>query len=166
MKFSAPPAVQNILDLAQPYSPYLLAVAICAALGLALGVIRINVSTGASEQPERWALPSLTPPQIPNMTADEVTASFWTEQPREAKKTAETEPVKKPEGQWRFIGTIDQGQILVAVIEVDGKKLQRLKSGDFLPDGSSLKEVSESAISIERQGALQSMRLFLEKKVE
>src|SRR5690606_8463120 len=83
---------------------------------------------------------------------------IWTADPSKAKTTVE----KKPEGPpWRFIGTIDDGKARIAVIELDrGKRVQRLASGQPLPNGSLIKKVGTSELIYDENGVEKVLKLF------
>lgn len=155
-----PYSVPQLLAAARQYTPHLTALGICVILGTAWGLLRINATAKLPDQADRWELPSIAPPVLTELTADQVAARFWSEQPRAPKKK-EAE-VKKPVDQWRFVGTVDQGTLLLAVIETEGK-VRRLKAGDTLPDGGTIVDVSEGALAIDAQGTPQTLRLFVEK---
>lgn len=161
---SLPHSLPQALSTLRQYTPHLTAVGVCILLGIALGILRMNAAANVPEQAERWALPKITPPTIVDLTAEQIAARFWSEQPRAAKTKAVVE-VKKPVEQWRFVGTVDQGATLLAVIETAGK-ISRLKIGQTLPDGAVITEITEGKLSIDRQGTPQTLLLFVEKKPE
>ncbi len=53
---------------------------------------------------------------------------------------------KKPE--WRMLATVVKGQDKYLLIQVDGKKLESVKEGERLPDGSLLKTLSRKMYTI------------------
>lgn len=155
--------LHTLRGLAQQYLPQFILLGTFLTAGVGLGLIQINFSVGTSDQIEKWSLPVSLPMNPSSLSDDEISTRFWTEQPRASKK--KDEPTKKAVAvvPWKFLGTVDQGKTLVAVITTDNGKVRRLSNGDALPDGSIITQISSGVLSLERDGKASTIRLFLEK---
>jgi hypothetical protein len=158
-------SLAQIRLLIQPYIPHITALGLFALAGAAVGTVQIRASAGASMESEKWMLPSLEAVRGSTLVEDELAVSFWSEQPRERKK--KTEAVKAaPTSPWAFLGTVKQGEEIVAVISIENTKIRRLNVGDALPDGMTIAQIANGSITIEGQGVAKALRLFSEKKPE
>lgn len=160
------PLLEDIQSTIQAFKPHLTAAGGFLAVGVAVGVLRISATANVPDQSETWSLPKITPPKAVAFSADDVGTRFWSEQPRATKKKDDDKVKKAPVIPWRFIGTVNQGAGLVAVIEIGGTKVKWMKAGEPLPDGAVISEISEGQLLIDRQGSPQTLRLFVEKKSE
>ena len=159
--------IQQGIAFARVYAIYAVVVGIFALAGLVLAILQINSSANAPAQADIWALPKVAPTAPFQMLDSDVYNQFWSEEPRAAKTKAKTETVKqKPIIPWRFLGTVDRGKLISAVIEIEGKRIQQMKNGETLPDGTAIVGIEEGALTIQRQGSAQTLRLFAEKKPE
>ena len=145
------------------FAPHVTAVAIFSLLGAAWGALNIGSSNFVDGEIEAWALPRPTILSADPLPAEGGYDRFWSEEERTPKKKV-AEPLKTPANKWRFIGTADQGISLVAVIEINGKRVQIVKIGDALPDGSTVSHIAEGELSFELEGSARTVRLFQENK--
>jgi hypothetical protein len=82
---------------------------------------------------------------------------LWVEEPGRRK----TEVANVAAAPWRFIGTVKDGEKMLAVIELDqGKRVQRLSPGDALPNGAQIMRVSAGEISYAENDAEMTLKLF------
>jgi hypothetical protein len=154
-----------IREHVRQFAPHTVLIAACSILGAAWGALEINAAGTIDEKPETWTLPQAALPQIVTASPNGISDRFLVDESRAPVKKKVTETTKKePVNKWRFIGTIDQGAVFVAAIEVNGKRVQSFKVGDTLPDGTIVTKVNKGILSFEREGTNQTMRLFEEKK--
>jgi len=165
MKWSVDDVRARVEQYAGAYATHGVALVVFAALGVGLGFLRINNSTQTPDLVEKWAMPPLQRSEPNTYPAEDFAAAFWAEQPRATKKKADAQPVKKVIP-WLFVGTVDQGKTMRAVIALDTGKLQRLQVGDALPDGATISSIASGQLTFERDGSARSIRLFAEKKAE
>jgi hypothetical protein len=165
MKENLPTALRDVFAIAQPYASHLFAIGIFAVLGIGFGLIQANSSPEKATLSDRWVLPVVSLVEGTTISAEEIGSRFWTEQPRTTKAKVAPEPVKKIVP-WAFVGTIDQGSSRVAVIVTETGKTTRLAVGQQLPDGSTITEIAEGGLSFDKDGAIRTLKLFLEAKSE
>jgi|GEM_PF-4294342 len=165
MNLTLPAPLQDALAAARPYAPHLLVVGAFALAGIGVGVIQVNSKADLPEQRDRWALPAVAGAPSTPVSVDDVTGLFWTEQPRQSRRKTAAEPPKKVTP-WTFVGTIDQGMQRVAVVATESNKILRLAPGDTLPDGAKVTDIVEGQLSFERDGASQTIKLFVEQKLQ
>ena len=156
-------ALRDKFSFAHPYAPHILAISLFALVGILLGFVRVNSATGLAPQLDKWVVPKTTKPSVAEVNAEEIASRLWTEQARASKKKAEPAIVKKV-APWSFVGTITQGGHLVAVIATEKNKILRLNASDLLPGDEKIIEIREGQISFEREGAPQTLKLFVESK--
>ena len=154
-----------IRDYARQFAPHMALIATCSILGVAWGIIEIRTAGTIDDKPETWNLPHATVSQIVTEPVSGIADRFLVNEAlTPIKKKMPDKAKKEPANLWRFIGTINQGTTLLAAIEVNGQRVQNLKSGDSLPDGSTVTNITKGILSFEREGASQTVRLFEEKK--
>ena len=154
-----------IRDYARQFTPHMALIATCVILGVAWGILEIRAAGTIDDKPETWSLPQATVSQIVTAPVNGITDRFLVDEARTPIKKKTPDKAKKgPANLWQFIGTIDQGANFLAAIEVNGQRVQNLKSGDSLPDGSTVTNITKGILSFEREGASQTVRLFEEKK--
>lgn len=62
---------------------------------------------------------------------------------------------------WRFIGTLQDGKARIALIELDqGKRIQRIASGQPLPNGGLIKKIDVNELTYDDGGTDRVLRLF------
>lgn len=158
------PAIRILQQYLFEYRPHVMALGVSLVLGVVIGIVRANTTSSAAEQAERWRLPNATNAPATGPSAEDINTLFWAETPRELKKKADPNAAKKKIEAWRFVGTVDQGPDVVAVIEIGGTKISRLKVGATLPDEAVITKIDEGELTLDRQGTPQTVRLFLENK--
>jgi len=139
------------------YLPHLLALGAAVFLGVAMGFVTILGKPPAVDTTDRWSLPRWAPyvagPKREALARDRI----WFEEP--GKRREETVVSAVPP--WRFIGTVKDGDKLLAVIELDkGKRVQRLTQGDPLPNGAPITRIGTGEISYAQDNAETTLKLF------
>lgn len=139
------------------YVPHLLALGAAVVLGLAMGFVTILGKPPAVDTTDRWSLPRWSPyvagPKREAMAQERI----WLEEP--GKRKEETVVAAVPP--WRFIGTVKDGNKLLAVIELDkGKRVQRLNQGDPLPNGAPITKIATGELSYTEDNAETTLKLF------
>ncbi len=139
------------------YVPHLTALGAAIIAGIAMGFVTIMGRPPAVDTTDRWALPRWAP-YVAGPKRDEMArASIWVEEP--GKKRDEAVKVAAPP--WRFIGTVRDGEKILAVIELDqGKRVQRLSQGEALPNGAQIVRVSAGEMSYSENDAEMTLKLF------
>ncbi|MBL8644551.1 MAG: hypothetical protein JNK21_11510 [Rhodospirillaceae bacterium] len=165
MKFALPEPLRVFEPYLVQMGPYAAALGGFAALGLLMGVIEINTSIDSKLSKEPWSLPPTAKTQVTPPDEDDIAARFWVEGPQAAKKK-KVEEKKTPLDKWTFVGTVDHGQGLVGVVVIEGKGVRNVRSGEALPDGTKITDVSDGSLSFEREGQARTIRLFAENKPE
>ncbi len=145
------------LEVLRPYAPHLGALGIALLLGLSVAIVSVSSAPPAVDTADRWPFPQWTPFRAGLQRNTLARAELWTVDPSKA-KVAE----KKPEGPpWRFIGTVQDGKARIAVIELDqGKRVQRIASGEPLPNGALIKKIDTSELIYDENGEEKVLKLF------
>lgn len=139
------------------YVPHLLALGAAVALGLTMGFVTILGKPPAVDTTDRWSLPRWAPYVSGAKRQDVARAQLWAEEPGKRKEEAVAVVVPP----WRFIGTVKDGEKLLAVIELEsGKRVQRLNPGDPLPNGAPITRISAGEISYTENNAETTLKLF------
>lgn len=155
------PALTPLLAAARPYVLHITLLGLSLTAGGLVGVAKINSSSDVALRVDAWQLPAVSPPTGRPPLDEDLYERFWTE-PGTAQKKKVVAAKAPPAPKWRFVGTTDQGEVLLAVIEIDGKRTAQIKPGGALPDGAIVTQVSEGLLSFEREGVARSLRLFEE----
>jgi hypothetical protein len=138
--------------------PHLVALGIAVALGAAVAAFKLASSPPAVDTADRWPLPKWAPYQSGQRRQDLARTSMWLEDPTKAKVVVEKKIEAPP---WRFIGTLQEGSRRVAVIELDqGKRIQRISSGEALPNGAIIKQIEANTLTYEDNGSERALKLF------
>lgn len=139
------------------YVPHLLALSAAVLLGVAMGFVTIMGKPPAVDTADRWSLPRWAP-YVAGPKREELARNpIWFEEPGKRKEEAVAVAVAP----WRFIGTVKDGDKLLAVIELDrGKRVQRLNQGDPLPNGAPITRISTGEISYAENNAEMTLKLF------
>lgn len=147
----------NIEEL-RPYFPHLIALGIAALLGLTVATFKISGDPAAVDTADRWPFPQWAPYRAGPQREALARTTLWAEDPTKAKVVTD----KRPEGPpWRFIGTVTEGTMLIAVIELDqGKRVQRIGNGQPLPNGAVIKKIDSSTLIYDENGAEKALKLF------
>lgn len=146
------------LEALRPYTAHLGALGVALLLGLGVAAFKVSSEPPAVDTADRWPFPQWAPYRTGPQRAALARAELWAEDPTKAKAVAE----KKVEGPpWRFIGTMREGATLVAVIELDqGKRIQRVSSGQPLPNGAVIKKIDTNTLIYDENGAEKALKLF------
>lgn len=156
--------IQNLLQslrILRFYVPHIVALAAAAAMGLAMGFVTVTGKPPTVDTTDRWALPRWAPYVSGPKREEMAQAALWIGDP--ARRKDETVAIAVPP--WRFIGTVKDGELLEAVIELDkGKRVQRLKQGEALPNGAPITRISTGEISYPDNDAETTLKLFGETK--
>jgi hypothetical protein len=166
-----PPRLQHVLkelserfgDL-RAYYPHLSALGIAILLGVVVAAFKLASDPPAVDTADRWPFPQWAPYRAGAQRDVLARAALWTEDPTKAKVLVE----KKPEGPpWRFIGTLQEGEVRIAVIELDqGKRVQRIAAGQSLPNGAVIKSIETNALTYDENGVEKALRLFGPQKTD
>ena len=148
--------VQDALRHLSPYRAHLAATVAALALGATVAGLRIAAMPAKSDVQDRWTLPVWTPYKAANR-ADVIANSLWGE---DADRAPKADAEKKEVPPWRFIGTIQDGRTLLAVIEIEGKRIARMKSGEDLPNGAKITAVVDGRLSYDEGGVAHTIKLF------
>lgn len=146
------------LDSLKPYVPHLAALGIAMLIGLGVALFKVSSEPPAVDTADRWPFPQWAPYRAGPQRTALARTDIWAQDPTKAKPVAEKRPDGPP---WRFIGTVREGKTLVAVIELDqGKRIQRISSGQPLPNGAVIKKIDTSTLIYDENGAEKSLQLF------
>ena len=139
------------------YVPHLVALGAAVAAGASMGFVTIFARPPAVDTADRWSLPRWAPYVAGPKREELARLQLWVEEPgkrkEEAVKVAATPP-------WRFIGTVREGSRMRAVIELEGKKVQRLSQGDALPNGAQIVTIGNGEISYNEDDSQKTLKLF------
>jgi hypothetical protein len=146
------------LGVLRPYAAHLSALGIAILIGLTVAVFKVSGSPPAVDTADRWPFPQWAPFRAGPQRNALARTNLWAEDPTKAKVVVE----KKVEGPpWRFIGTLQEGESRIAVIELDqGKRIQRVGPGQALPNGALIKKVDTSVLTYDENGVEKALRLF------
>lgn len=142
----------------RPYVPHLAVLAVAMVLGLGVGMFKATSSPPAVDIADRWPFPKWVPYRAGAKRDDLRRLAIWSQDPG---RQQEVEAVKADSPPWRFIGTMQDGDTHVAVIELDqGKRIQRVASGEPLPNGALIREISVSELVYDESGEEKTLKLF------
>jgi hypothetical protein len=146
------------LNELRDYYPHLAALGIAILLGLTVAVFKVVSDPPAVDTADRWPFPQWAPYRAGPQRDALARATIWTGDPTKAEAVVE----KKPEGPpWRFIGTLQEGPMRIAVIELDqGKRVQRITAGQTLPNGALIKSIDTTTLTYDEDGVEKALKLF------
>ncbi len=146
------------LGALRPYATHLGALGIAILFGLIVAVFKVSGSPPAVDTADRWPFPQWAPFRAGPQREVLARSTLWAEDPTKAKVVVE----KKVEGPpWRFIGTFQEGDTRMAVIELDqGKRIQRVGPGQPLPNGALIKTIDTSVLTYDENGIEKALKLF------
>ncbi|MGE0282440.1 MAG: hypothetical protein AB7P20_17760 [Rhizobiaceae bacterium] len=146
------------LEFLRPYYAHLAALGVAIALGLTVAAFKLASDPPAVDTADRWPLPQWAPYRAGPLRDALARTPIWAEDPTKAKVVVE----KKPEGPpWRFIGTLQEGKVRLAVIELDqGKRIQRVAAGQPLPNGAVITKIDTTTLTYDEGGVEKALRLF------
>lgn len=144
--------------LLRPYAAHLAVAGLALFIGLSAGIYKAMKDPAAVDTADKWPFPQWAPYRSGPLREELARTSVWSEDPSKAK----VEVVKKPEGPpWRFIGTVHDGKARIAVIELEsGKRIQRIASGQPLPNGAVIKKIDTSELVYDENGEEKVLKLF------
>lgn len=142
----------------RPYAAHLAVAGLALFIGLSVGIYKAMKDPAAVDTADRWPFPQWTPYRTGPLRDELARMNLWTDDPSKVQVVVE----KKPEGPpWRFIGTVQDGKARVAVIELDrGKRVQRIASGEPLPNGAVIKKIDTSELIYDENGEEKVLKLF------
>ncbi len=146
------------LVILRPYTAHLAVAGLALVLGLSAGVYKAMKEPAAVDTADRWPFPQWAPYRTGPLRDALARTNLWAEDPSKAKVVVETKPAGPP---WRFIGTVQDGKARVAVIELEqGKRVQRIASGQPLPNGAVIKKIDTSELIYDENGVEKVLKLF------
>jgi hypothetical protein len=149
-------------SLAEPYLPHLLALGLALMAGIAVGMVKANSTPTVGPTADRWTLPNWAPFQSGEQRGTLAAASLWGLEPQKRQEIAVEAP---PVPAWRFVGTVREGGDLLAVVELDkGRKVQRLRAGDQLPNGDRIQTVDDGRLGVVADNDERVLRIFSQDK--
>lgn len=152
------------LVILRPYTAHLAVAGLALVLGLSTGIYKALKEPAAVDTADRWPFPQWAPYRTGPLRDNLARTNIWADDPSKAKAVVE----KKPEGPpWRFIGTVQDGKARVAVIELEqGKRVQRIASGQPLPNGAVIKQIDTSELIYDENGQERVLKLFGASKTD
>jgi len=151
-------------EILRPYHPHLAALGVAFLLGLTVAAFKLSTEPEALDVADRWPFPQWKPYNAGAQRDMLASASLWAEDPSKTKPVAEVKPDGPP---WRFIGTFQEGQSRLAVIEIDqGKRIQRMEPGQPLPNGAIITRIEPTILTYDEDGLEKALRLFAPMKSE
>ena len=122
-----------------------------------MGFVTVFGRPPAVDTADRWSLPRWAPYVAGPKREELARLQLWVEEPGKRKEEAVTVAATPP---WRFIGTVKEGSRMRAVIELEGKKVQRLSQGDALPNGAQIVTIGNGEISYNEDDSQKTLKLF------
>lgn len=146
------------LVILRPYTAHLAVAGLALFIGLSAGIYKAMKDPAAVDTADKWPFPLWAPYKTVSLRDGLARINLWAEDPTKAKVVVE----KKPEGPpWRFIGTVQDGKARVAVVELEqGKRVQRIASGQPLPNGAVIKKIDTSELIYDENGEEKVLKLF------
>lgn len=152
---------QTAKAYAEPLRPYFLHLAALACvfvLGLVVAGVKVAGDPPAVDAADRWPFPKWEPYRAGPQRQALASLQVWTPDPTKAKASEEKKVAGPP---WRFIGTLQDGKARIALIELDqGKRIQRIASGQPLPNGGLIKKIDVNELTYDDGGTDRVLRLF------
>jgi len=148
----------------RPYALHLAGLAVAVVLGITVAGVKIAADPPSIDTADRWPFPKWEAYRASQLRQNNTAAQLWAVDPAKAKVAAEIKVAGPP---WRFIGTLQEGNRRVAVLELDqGKRIQRIGSGEALPNGGLIKKIEASELTYDEGGIEKVLRLFGVAKTE
>jgi Tfp pilus assembly protein PilP len=141
-----------------PYARQLAALAAIAIIGLLAGLRQVLAPIPADLTQDRWALPAWQPYRAGALRDEVLAAEIWTETPGQKKAAQPQAQVQVP--LWRFVGTVEAGAERLALVEIDGTRLQRIGVGQELPNGARIQAVGVGELTYAESGSDHVLKLF------
>lgn len=152
--------IRLAFQILAPFRWHFAAVGVAILMGLLVGVLAVTAKVQSVDAADRWSFPKWAPY---NAGAKREVAHLltWADDPN--KKTDTVVKIVVPP--WRFIGTVQDGRKNVAVIELDqGKRVQRMASGETLPTGAKIVKVGQGELVYSQDGEEKIIKLFALEK--
>jgi hypothetical protein len=141
-----------------PYTAHLAVAGLAVLLGVGVGVYQASKDPTAVDTADKWPFPQWAPYRSGPQREALARAALWAADPTKAKIEVEKKPAGPP---WRFIGTLQNGKARIAIIELDqGKRVQRIASGEPLPNGAMIKKIDTGALIYDDNGVERVLKLF------
>lgn len=149
--------IRLAIQLLSPFRWHFAAVGIAVLLGVGIGLVRVSTAVPKVGITDRWPLPQWVAYKAAPRQ-DSVRLLAWLDDPSKPKEVEAAKPAGPP---WRFIGTVRNGKTSIAVIEVDqGKRVQRMSTGENLPDGGEIIKVGVGELTYAQDGQEKTLKLF------
>jgi len=149
----------DLRDRLQPYTVHLTVLATAGFLGMGMGLTAVFSEPVISDSADRWSLPKWAPYREGGKRAELQKLAVWSEDP--SKKPVEA---PKPVAPWRFVGIVEDGDLRLAVIEVEGRKIQRVAAGDGLPNGGQVVTIGAGELTYRENEVEKTLTLFNAEK--
>jgi hypothetical protein len=150
--------IRKIAELLRPYTRHLAALGMAIVLGVGVGLLTATAKPPVTDTVDRWPLPQWSPYKAGPKRAEVKKLAPWIQ---DASKKAEEEVVAVVGPLWRFIGTVQEGSVRRAVIELEqGKRLQRLAAGEDLPNGAVVRAVGAAELTYVENEIEKTLKLF------
>jgi hypothetical protein len=138
--------------------------AILLVLGLSIGWLMADDGSDAklAAPAEIWKEPTLQRADTAKLQASLAQHSLWGDA---APAAGAADAAKAAASSWKLTGIVDEDGTLVAVIQVTeagatAPKSKYPKSGDELPDGSHIVEISKTSMTVAGDSGQRQVRLF------
>lgn len=149
-------AFQNLA----PFRWHFAAVGVAILLGVLVGTLTLTTKVQSVDTADHWTFPKWAP-YTAGPKREIAHLLTWVDDPTKKKDVA----VKVAGPPWRFIGTVQDGKKNVAVIELDqGKRVQRMASGELLPSGAQILKVGVGELVYSQDGEEKILKLFALEK--
>ena len=145
--------------LLRPYLPHITALISAIMLGLGVGYMKASTRPPEVDIADNWPLPRWAPYQSAMPWQELVQFELWGKDDR---MRAVAEAVESRDGgAWRFVGIVQDGESRLAVIELgQSGGLQRLNTGDDLPNGAEILKIGAGELTFFDDDAETILRLF------
>jgi len=152
--------IRLALQFLTPFKWHLAGLGVAILLGLLVGTLTISAKVPQADAADHWSFPKWQP-YVAGPKREIAHLLTWVNDPAKKKD----EPVKVVVPLWRFIGTVQDGKKNVALIELDqGKRVQRMGSGEALPSGAQIIKVGAGEITFAQDGEEKTIKLFAVEK--
>ena len=153
--------VRLYLPHVQPFLPHATALFVFALLGWMNGYFQSSRAIDNPNLKDTWSVPNWTPYHTGPERALITTLDIWDGKKPQA-IAAKPEPAKKA---WQFVGTTRTGKAYAAVILLgDEGRIQRVMSGDLLPNGEKILAVGNGSLQIDTGSEQREIKLFQPEK--
>ncbi len=152
--------IRLAFQILAPFRWHFVAAGVAVLLGLLVGIFAVTAKVQSVDTADPWSFPKWAPYSA-GAKREIAHLLTWADDPTR-KKDVVVKIVIPP---WRFIGTVRDGKNDVAVIELDqGKRVQRMTSGETLPSGAQIVKVSAGELIYSQDGEEKVIKLFAPEK--